>query len=493
MFLSLDDGSEQILFELPVGYLETMLSVDDRLKLYEYVLQKSKSEQKTHAVTYDELEQEASEQLKVLEMREKEDSDRPKSKVEAMAELRDYKRRRQSYRAKTISQSKRPAVEVIRELIDQQMKYLEIISGKNPDVGEEGDKEGEQNFESLRDSMATIAGDMEEESSRDRIEEKLSEKYQFDLSTRDRSTNRYGMSEAADWRRQNRSSEGRYVRRDNVNRDDSDLYKERDRKRYRDRDRDRERDRDRDRERGHDRDRERDRDREYGRERGRDSYRERQSQRDGSRDLGKNRDRNKDRRSRSKERKSIRVNDDGITDRKDDIDRLSHESIGNGRDGELSTRTETVGDSQALGFDRTEKNEGEILSERRTNKCEEQVLNRKISRSASEAESAVEERLKAIRTGNDEADWASQQEDLANEDEEVNEELDDSGGRRRNKKRSRSSSGSINGSTSVNKERLKNKKHKHKKKKKKSKKRKEDDNDKSEDEWVEKNELDVSV
>ena len=48
----------------------------------------------------------------VLEMQDKEDSDRPKSKVEAMAELRDYKRRRQSYRAKTISQSKRPAVEV---------------------------------------------------------------------------------------------------------------------------------------------------------------------------------------------------------------------------------------------------------------------------------------------------------------------------------------------------------------------------------------------
>ena len=48
----------------------------------------------------------------VLEMQDKEDTDRPKSKVEAMAELRDYKRRRQSYRAKTISQSKRPAVEV---------------------------------------------------------------------------------------------------------------------------------------------------------------------------------------------------------------------------------------------------------------------------------------------------------------------------------------------------------------------------------------------
>ena len=50
--------------------------------------------------------------LVVLEMQEKLEEDRPKSKVEALAELRDYKRRRQSYRAKNPALAKTSATMV---------------------------------------------------------------------------------------------------------------------------------------------------------------------------------------------------------------------------------------------------------------------------------------------------------------------------------------------------------------------------------------------
>ncbi|KAJ7376358.1 Small nuclear ribonucleoprotein [Desmophyllum pertusum] len=52
--------------------------------------------------------------------------DESKSRFEVLAEQRDYKRRRQSYRAKNVHITKRSAVEVMRDLIETQMHVLEM-------------------------------------------------------------------------------------------------------------------------------------------------------------------------------------------------------------------------------------------------------------------------------------------------------------------------------------------------------------------------------
>ena len=45
-------------------------------------------------------------------MQDQDASDRPKDKIEALAELRDYKRRRQTYRGKNPTYNRRPATDV---------------------------------------------------------------------------------------------------------------------------------------------------------------------------------------------------------------------------------------------------------------------------------------------------------------------------------------------------------------------------------------------
>lgn len=87
----------------------------DRLAIYDHVIQETQSQQKTTA------EAGSNEDLYVdlvAKLNKDESQSGPKSHLEVLAEMRDYKRRRQSYRAKNVHITKKSYTEVIREVID---------------------------------------------------------------------------------------------------------------------------------------------------------------------------------------------------------------------------------------------------------------------------------------------------------------------------------------------------------------------------------------
>merc|ERR1712071_349819 len=62
----------------------------------------------------------------------------PKSHLEVLAEMRDYKRRRQSYRAKNVHITKKSYTEVIREVIDvHSVELSKLWQEEEPEVEEE--------------------------------------------------------------------------------------------------------------------------------------------------------------------------------------------------------------------------------------------------------------------------------------------------------------------------------------------------------------------
>jgi len=99
---------------------------EQRLKIYEKAIEAGKILSDDECVKFDEIKAQTEEQMKVIEQFESDDKDE-KTHLQVMAELRDYKRRRQTYRGKNKQSRKLTGVEVLRELVDQQMLYLEII------------------------------------------------------------------------------------------------------------------------------------------------------------------------------------------------------------------------------------------------------------------------------------------------------------------------------------------------------------------------------
>ncbi|XP_055759431.1 U11/U12 small nuclear ribonucleoprotein 48 kDa protein-like [Salvelinus fontinalis] len=90
------------------------LTVADRLALFDHVTREA-SQQKDQAVATD------NEDLYVdlvAKLKKGNDQNEHKSHLELMAEMRDYKRRRQSYRAKNVHNTKKSYTEVIREVIN---------------------------------------------------------------------------------------------------------------------------------------------------------------------------------------------------------------------------------------------------------------------------------------------------------------------------------------------------------------------------------------
>jgi len=136
---------------LPMDRVINELSPQQRLAVYEHVIQKSKAKREGQKEEVD------------LEVASDPNNDKdaeggqPKSRFEVLAEQRDYKRRRQSYRAKNVHITKRSAVEVMRDLIETQMQILEMqykdehgISDNNPD--EEDASEERQDSRDQKDN-----------------------------------------------------------------------------------------------------------------------------------------------------------------------------------------------------------------------------------------------------------------------------------------------------------------------------------------------------
>ncbi|XP_057689423.1 U11/U12 small nuclear ribonucleoprotein 48 kDa protein-like [Corythoichthys intestinalis] len=95
------------------------LTAADRLALYDHVIGVLNREKADGASGNDELYVDLVSKLKKAEQQNE-----PKTHLELMAEMRDYKRRRQSYRAKNVHITKKSYTEIIREVIQVHSEEL---------------------------------------------------------------------------------------------------------------------------------------------------------------------------------------------------------------------------------------------------------------------------------------------------------------------------------------------------------------------------------
>ncbi|XP_039592970.1 U11/U12 small nuclear ribonucleoprotein 48 kDa protein [Polypterus senegalus] len=96
------------------------LTAADRLSIYDHVVKEAKPEMPRAEVDpNDDLYVDLAAKLK-----KDEQLNEPKTRLEVLAEMRDYKRRRQSYRAKNVHITKKSYTEVIREVIDVHSEEL---------------------------------------------------------------------------------------------------------------------------------------------------------------------------------------------------------------------------------------------------------------------------------------------------------------------------------------------------------------------------------
>ncbi|XP_019719411.1 U11/U12 small nuclear ribonucleoprotein 48 kDa protein isoform X1 [Hippocampus comes] len=115
------------------------LTVADRLALYDHVIGVLNQEKAVAASGNEELYVDL-----VSKLKKAEEQNEPKTHLELMAEMRDYKRRRQSYRAKNVHITKKSYTEVIREVIQV---HSEELARQWKDEHEEEDKEKEDQDE----------------------------------------------------------------------------------------------------------------------------------------------------------------------------------------------------------------------------------------------------------------------------------------------------------------------------------------------------------
>ncbi|KAG8442415.1 hypothetical protein GDO86_011269 [Hymenochirus boettgeri] len=109
--------------EVPLNhkYAVCDLRPADRLAIYDYVLEETRKQRSTSQG--DQNEADLFEDL-AAKMNQDDGQKVPKSHLEIMAEMRDYKRRRQSYRAKNVHITKKSYTEIIRDVINVHMEEL---------------------------------------------------------------------------------------------------------------------------------------------------------------------------------------------------------------------------------------------------------------------------------------------------------------------------------------------------------------------------------
>ncbi|KAK3092318.1 hypothetical protein FSP39_001251 [Pinctada imbricata] len=105
---------------------EVTLTPGERAALYDYFIQQAKNEGKMANLEQDTLLTANLEEL-VKKKNLGGDNSKPKSYLEYLQSMRDYKRRRQSYRAKNVHITKKSYTEIIREVIENQTDYLTEI------------------------------------------------------------------------------------------------------------------------------------------------------------------------------------------------------------------------------------------------------------------------------------------------------------------------------------------------------------------------------
>ncbi|XP_029446476.1 U11/U12 small nuclear ribonucleoprotein 48 kDa protein isoform X2 [Rhinatrema bivittatum] len=120
------------------------LTPADRLAIYDYVLEETKKERSKAQVTGNDSD--LFEDL-AAKVNQEDGQKGPKSHLEILAEMRDYKRRRQSYRAKNVHITKKSYTEVIRDVISV---HMEELTSHWQEEDEPGPQEGTSHFMSAK-------------------------------------------------------------------------------------------------------------------------------------------------------------------------------------------------------------------------------------------------------------------------------------------------------------------------------------------------------
>lgn len=153
--------------EVPLNHKRSVcdLTQTDRLALYDFVIEETKKKRSGPQVIEND-----SDLFVDLAAKVNQDNSRksPKSYLEILAEVRDYKRRRQSYRAKNVHITKKSYTEVIRDVIKVHME--ELSSHWQEEQGRAGDaaEKNEERRSASVDSRQSGGSYLDVESSRHR-------------------------------------------------------------------------------------------------------------------------------------------------------------------------------------------------------------------------------------------------------------------------------------------------------------------------------------
>eukprot|EP00117_Sycon_ciliatum_P009264 scpid56271/ scgid11627/ U11/U12 small nuclear ribonucleoprotein 48 kDa protein len=114
---------------IPCSLLSSLLTPAQRLALYEHAVEVARDAMRQAEFTAEDLLT-AIEEHPGSKVYDEEDRQKAQDLVDLLAQERDYKRRRQSYRAKNVHITKRNAVEIMRDLIAVGMKELVAEDGQ---------------------------------------------------------------------------------------------------------------------------------------------------------------------------------------------------------------------------------------------------------------------------------------------------------------------------------------------------------------------------
>ncbi|KAL3872974.1 hypothetical protein ACJMK2_036141 [Sinanodonta woodiana] len=134
---------------------EMMLSREDRLAVYEHIIQKARESRSLGNDWNSDPFLTAN--LEELAQKDKDDSKTPKSRLEELAAQRDFKRRRQSYRAKNVHITKKSYTQIIREVIENQTEIWTNFL-KREETGNQSDSvhsHDQSAFNKAREGMDT--------------------------------------------------------------------------------------------------------------------------------------------------------------------------------------------------------------------------------------------------------------------------------------------------------------------------------------------------
>ncbi|XP_077990462.1 U11/U12 small nuclear ribonucleoprotein 48 kDa protein-like [Glandiceps talaboti] len=125
-------GPERMIKDVPLTMerAQSDLTSAERLAIYDYVVDTAKKTNKQPSVSSSELEFDPTAAFR------KEEKKHPKTHMEVLAEKRDYKRRRQSYRGKNVHITRKSQTDMMREVIDA---YMDLIGGGSQDDGDNDD------------------------------------------------------------------------------------------------------------------------------------------------------------------------------------------------------------------------------------------------------------------------------------------------------------------------------------------------------------------